>query len=53
VILLLLLALLAIVVFGFAFTAHWFFLTGAILAFGWLLAFLLAGRPARRRSAWQ
>jgi hypothetical protein len=53
VILLLILALLAVVVFGVAFTAHWLFVVAAILAVVWLLSFVMGGRGGRSRGAWR
>lgn len=47
-ILLLVLALLAIVVFGVVFTAHWLFIIAAILVFVWLLTFFFSGRHGRK-----
>jgi len=53
VILLLVLALLAIIVFGVAFTAHWLFVIAAILAAAWMLSFLMGSRRGRRRGVWR
>jgi hypothetical protein len=52
-IVLVLLALLAIVAFGVAFTAHWLFVIAAVLAGVWLLSFLMGGRHGRSRGAWR
>jgi phosphotransferase system glucose/maltose/N-acetylglucosamine-specific IIC component len=53
VLLLLVLALLAIVVFGVAFTAHWLFVIAAILAVVWLVSFVMGSRGGRTRGAWR
>ena len=52
-ILLLLIALIAIVVFGFAFAAHFLFVIAAILAVVWLVSFFAGGRRSRSRTAWR
>ena len=52
-ILLLVLAVLALVVFGVAFTVHWLFVIAVILAAVWLLRFLIGGRHGRSRSVWR
>jgi hypothetical protein len=54
VILLLLLAAVALVVFGVAVTAHWLFVIAVVLvAAVWLLlSFFIAGRHGRSRSVW-
>jgi hypothetical protein len=53
VILLLVLAVLALVVFGVAFTVHWLFVIAIILAAVWLLSVLMGGRHGRSRSVWR
>jgi hypothetical protein len=53
VILLLVLAVLALIVFGVAFTAHWLFIIAVILAAVWLVSFLMGGRHGRSRSIWR
>ena len=52
-ILLLLLAAVALVVFGVAFTVHWLFVIAVILAAVWLVTFLIGGRHGRSRSVWR
>lgn len=52
-ILLLLLAALALVVFGVAFTVHWLFVIALVLALVWLLSFFIGGRHGRSRSVWR
>ena len=52
-VLLLVLAVLALVVFGVAFTAHWLFIIAVILAAVWLVSFLMGGRHGRSRSVWR
>ena len=52
-ILLLVLAVLALVVFGVAFTVHWLFIIAVILAAVWLVSFLMGGRHGRSRSVWR
>jgi hypothetical protein len=53
VILLLLLAALALVVFGVAFTVHWLFVIAVVLALVWLLSLFIGGRHGRSRSVWR
>jgi hypothetical protein len=53
VIFLVVLAALALVVFGVAFTVHWLFVIAVILAAVWLVSFLIGGRHGRRRSVWR
>jgi hypothetical protein len=53
VILLVVLAVLALVVFGVAFTVHWLFLIAVVLAAVWLVSFLMGGRHGRSRSVWR
>ena len=52
-ILLLLIALLALVVFGVGFTAHWLFIVAAILVGVWLVTFVMGTRSGRSRSTWR
>ncbi len=52
-ILLALLAVLALVVFGVAFTLHWLFVIAVVLAAVWLVTFLMGGRRGRSRSVWR
>ena len=52
-ILLLLLAALALVVFGVAFTVHWLFVIAVVLALVWLFSFFIGGRHGRSRSVWR
>jgi len=53
VILLLVLGVLALIVFGVAFTVHWLFIIAVILAAAWLVSFLIGGRNGRSRSIWR
>jgi hypothetical protein len=53
VILLLLLAAVALLVFGVAFTVHWLFVIAVILAAVWLVSFFMGGRHGRSRSVWR
>ncbi|MGZ4397742.1 MAG: hydrophobic protein [Gaiellaceae bacterium] len=48
-----LLAILAIVVFGVAFTIHWLFIVAAVLALVWLIRFFMGSPGGRRRAAWR
>ena len=50
--LLVLLALLAIVAFGMAFTVHWLFVVAVILALVWVISFFAGGAGGRSRRAW-
>jgi hypothetical protein len=52
VILLILLALLAIVLFGVGFTIHWLFIIAAIAALLWLIAVFTGGLGGRSRGQW-
>jgi len=52
VILLILLALLAVVMFGFGFTVHWLFIIAAVAAVLWLIAVFTGGFGGRRRGHW-
>jgi len=47
------LAVLALVVYGVAFTVHWLFIIAIILAAIWLVSFLIGGRHGRSRSIWR
>ena len=49
---LILLALLAIVLFGVGFTVHWLFIIAAIAALLWLIAVFTGGLRGRRRGYW-
>ena len=49
---LILLALLAIVLFGVGFTIHWLFIIAAIAALLWLIAAFTGGLRGRRRGYW-
>jgi cation transport ATPase len=51
-ILLVVLALLAIVAFGVAFTIHWLFVVAAVLALIWLISIFAGGVGGRTRSTW-
>jgi hypothetical protein len=52
VIALILLALIAIVLFGVGFTVHWLFIIAAIVALLWLIAVFTGGIGGRRRGYW-
>ena len=52
-VLLLVLAVLALIVFGVAFTVHWLFIIAVILAAIWLISFVIGGRHGRSRSIWR
>ena len=49
---LVLLALLAIVLFGVGFTVHWLFVIAAIVALLWLIAVFTGGMGGRSRGYW-
>lgn len=49
---LILLALLAIVLFGVGFTVHWLFIIAAIAALLWLIAVFAGGFGGRSRGYW-
>jgi hypothetical protein len=50
--LLVLLALLAIVAFGFGFTIHWLFVVAVVLALVWVISLFAGGIGRRSRRAW-
>ena len=50
--LLVLLALLAVIAFGVAFTVHWLFVVAVIVALLWVISLLTGGLGGRRRGAW-
>jgi hypothetical protein len=50
--LLILLALLAIIAFGFGFTIHWLFIVAVVLALVWLITVLAGGIGGRTRGSW-
>jgi hypothetical protein len=50
--LLILLALLAIVLFGVGFTVHWLFVIAVIVALLFLISFFTGVAGGRRRGAW-
>jgi hypothetical protein len=52
VLLLVLLAVLAIIAFGFGFTVHWLFIIAVVLALLWLISLFLGGIGGRSRGAW-
>jgi hypothetical protein len=52
VLLLILLALAAIILFGVGFTVHWLFIIAAILAVLWLIAVFTGGMGGRSRGSW-
>ena len=49
---LVLLALIAIVLFGVGFTVHWLFIIAAIVALIWLISVFAGGAGGRRRGYW-
>lgn len=50
--LLIILAIAAIILFGVGFTVHWLFIIAAILAVLWLIAVLAGGVGGRSRGHW-
>jgi hypothetical protein len=50
--LLILLAIAAIVLFGVGFTVHWLFIIAAIVALIWLIAVFTGGARGHSRGAW-
>ena len=50
--LLILLALLAIIAFGFGFTIHWLFIVAVVLALVWLVTVFAGGIGGRTRNSW-
>jgi hypothetical protein len=50
--LLILLALLAIVLFGVGFTVHWLFIIAVIVALLFLISFFMGAAGGRSRGAW-
>jgi hypothetical protein len=52
VIALIVLAILAIVLFGVGFTVHWLFIIAAIAALLWLIAVFTGGLGGRSRGHW-
>ena len=51
-ILLILLALLAIILFGVGFTVHWLFILAIIAALLFVISFFVGGAGGRSRRAW-
>jgi hypothetical protein len=51
-ILLVLLALIAIVAFGVAFTIHWLFVVAVVFALLWLISLFAGGIGGRTRTTW-
>jgi hypothetical protein len=51
-ILLVLLALIAIVAFGVAFTIHWLFVVAIVFALLWLISLFAGGLGGRTRTTW-
>ena len=49
---LILLALIAIALFGVGFTIHWLFIIAAIAALLWLIAVFTGGLGGRSRGSW-
>jgi hypothetical protein len=52
VLLLILLAILAVVAFGVAFTIHWLFILAVIAALLFVISLFLGGMGGRTRRAW-
>ena len=52
VLLLIVLALLAIILFGVGFTIHWLFIVAIIAALLFVISFFLGGAGGRSRRAW-
>jgi hypothetical protein len=52
VVLLILLALLAIILFGVGFTVHWLFILAIVAALLFVISFFLGGVGGRTRRAW-
>lgn len=50
--LLVLLAFLAILAFGVAFTVHWLFIVAVVLALVWVISLFASGVGGRSRGAW-
>ena len=50
--LLVLLAVLAIIAFGFGFTIHWLFVVAVVLALIWLISLFAGGVGGRTRGSW-
>jgi len=50
--LLIVLALLAIILFGVGFTVHWLFILAIIAALLFVISFFLSGAGGRSRRAW-
>ena len=50
--LLLLLALLAIILFGVGFTVHWLFILAVIAAILFIISFFMGAAGGRSRGAW-
>jgi hypothetical protein len=50
--LLLLLALLAIILFGLGFTVHWLFVGALVVALVWVFSLFLGNAGGRSRGAW-
>jgi hypothetical protein len=50
--LLVLLALIAIVAFGVAFTVHWLFVVAVVFALLWLISLFAGGIGGRTRTTW-
>lgn len=50
--LLILLAILAIILFGVGFTVHWLFILAIIAALLFVIAFFMGGAGGRSRRAW-
>lgn len=51
-VLLILLALLALILFGVGFTVHWLFIIAVIVALLWAISFFAGGAGGRSRTTW-
>ena len=51
-VLLILLAILALVLFGVGFTIHWLFIAAVIVALIWLISLFASGIGGRSRTTW-
>lgn len=49
---LILLAILAIVLFGVGFTLHWLWIAAVVVALVWVISFFVGGVGGRRRAYW-
>ena len=51
--LLIVLAILAIILFGVGFAVHWLFIVAAIVAIIWLISLFVGGFGGRRSTLWR